>query len=92
MYFPLFYGYLVKMDGSGFSHQNVLDISSFYHPFFLTIVFWQVFSLFHSTNFEFLSGMLLSPNINGSSSFYKGPQICKVSKSADPSDPWTFRL
>ena len=58
---------------------------------FLTVVFWQVF-LKYSTNFEFLSGMLLLRNINGSSCFYKGPRTSKVSKSADPSGPWTFRL
>ena len=46
--------------------------------FFLTIVFWQVFCLFYSTNFEFLSGMLLPQNLNASSSFYKGPRTCKV--------------
>ena len=28
--------------------------------------------------------------MNGSSSFYKGPRTCKVSKSADPAGPWTF--
>ena len=54
---------------------------------FLTILIWQVFCLFYNTNFEFLSGMLLPWNINGSSSFYKGPQTCKVSKSAEPAGP-----
>ena len=40
---------------------------------FLTVVFCQVF-LKYGTNFEFLSGMLLLRNLNGSSSFYKGPR------------------
>ena len=31
-------------------------------------------------------------NLNGSSSFCKGPRTCKVSKSADPPGPCTFRL
>ena len=48
---------------------------------FFTIVFWQVFLLFYSTNFEFLSGMLLPQNLNGSSSFCKGPRTSKVWKS-----------
>ena len=39
---------------------------------FLTIVFWQVFCLFYSINFEFLSG---------SSSFYKGLKNNGVTKN-----------
>jgi len=35
-------------------------------------------SLNLAIDFEFLSGMLLPQKINGSSSFYKTPQTCKV--------------
>ena len=55
-----------------------------YHPNFFDNCDLTSFFLFYSTNFEFLSGMLLPRNLNGSSSFYKGPRTCKVSKSADP--------
>ena len=43
--FPLqVFGHVIKnLDGSGFSHPNFLDSCSFYHPTFLTVVFWQVF-------------------------------------------------
>ena len=61
-----------------FPIQIFWTLEVFTIQFFLTIVFWQVFCSFYSTNFEFLSGMLLPGNFNRSSSFYKGPQICKV--------------
>ena len=70
-YFPLFLC-LVKIPIQIFWTVIVFTIQ-----IFLTIVFGQVFCLFHSTNFEFLSGMLLPRNLNGSSSFYKGPRTCK---------------
>ena len=63
---------------NGFSHPNFLDSSSFSHPNCFDNCVLTSFCLFYSTNFEFLSGMLLPRNINRSSSFYKGPRTCKV--------------
>ena len=90
--FPIqVFGHMIKnLDGSGFSHPNFLDSSSFYHPTFLTVVLWQVFFLEYSTNFEFLSGMLLLWNINGSSSFCKGPRARRVRGLWDFACPRTF--
>ena len=51
------------LECSGFSYPNFLGGSGFYHPNFFHNCVLTSFLLFHSANFEFLSGILLPRNL-----------------------------
>ena len=98
--FPIqVFGHVIKnLAGSGFSHPNFLDRSSYYRPTFLTVVFWQVFScnIAPILNFcqecyyrEIQMGVVVFTKVLGHAKS-QSLRTLRVLGLSDFTSPWTF--